>query len=125
MEAIVATVIAVLAVIALAYSFGYGRSFINGFEVRRVAEGAAQACMDSLGTLPDSAAGLALGTHPATPLPFACNGRVVGTVSWRVSNPSDVPATVAGALRELKVAVAWMQENMRDSVVYTRVVAAP
>ncbi len=125
MEAIVATVIAVLAVVALAYTFGYGRAFINGFEVRRVAEGAAQAYMDSLGTLPVTSTGLTLGAHPAAPDPFVCNGRALGTISWRVSAPSDVPPGVINSLHEVTVTVAWTQGGISDSVAFTRVVAAP
>jgi hypothetical protein len=125
MEAIVATVIAVIAVMALAYSFGFGRGFINNFETRRAADAVAQGCMERLGTLQPTAADLTPGGHPPTPPVFAVNGQALGTITWRVGAPSDVPSNVAGVLREVTVTVAWAQGGQRDSVNYTRLVAAP
>jgi hypothetical protein len=125
MEAIVATVIAVIAVMGLAYAFGLGRSFINAFEVRRVADMKAQGCMEWLGTLPSSSPDLSLSTHPAQP--FVFGGRTVGSMVWRVVSPTSaqVPASITGELRVVSVSVSWTLGGMADSVLYTRMVSAP
>ena len=125
MEAIVATVISVIAVVGLAYAFGLGRSFIDDFQVRRVASGAGQACMDSLITLPVGSPALTPGTHPAIPMTFTCWGRPMGTITWRVTAPSDAPASVATLLREVTATVAWTNGSLSDSLSFTRLVSTP
>ena len=128
MEAMVATVIAVIAILGLAYSFGMGRAFIDRFEVRRVAQGVAQGYVERLGALPVTDPDLAVGQHPAAPVPIMWNGRQLGTLTWRVATPSDVPTAplnVTSALHEVTVTAAWTQGGMPDSIAFTRLVAAP
>ena len=125
MEAIIATVITVIAVLAMAYSFSLGRSFINAFEVRRVADARAQGCMEWLSSLHSNDPNLSAGTHPGVPQPFVVNRVTIGGVRWRVGPTTDVPPTVAGVLRNVTVSVTWSLGGFQDSVVYSRLVAAP
>jgi hypothetical protein len=123
MEAMAATVIAVVAVLGLAYAFSIGRAFINSFEYRRVADAQAQGCMEWLGTLRVNDPNLTLGTHG--PRPFVVNGRTLGTLQWRTSAATDTPVNVTTLLRQLTVTVRWRDGAFTDSVGYTRLVDAP
>ena len=64
MEVVVATVVAVVAVLALAYTFGTGRGLVNRYEAARVALAAAQRRMESLSAGPVTSAELQMGPHP-------------------------------------------------------------
>jgi Tfp pilus assembly protein PilV len=125
MEAIVATVIAVIAVMGLAYTFGLGRSFINAFEVRRMADMQAQGCLEWLGSLPGNSSNLAVAPHPAQP--FLFSGRPIGSLVWRVAipTPAEAPAAATSRLRMVSVTVSWTVGGMTDSVMYSRMVGAP
>jgi hypothetical protein len=124
MEAIVATVIAVIAVVGLAYTFGLGRSFINAFEVRRMADMKAQGCMEWLGTLPAGSPDLAVLTHQSQPFTF--DGRPIGSMVWRVEHATfpHVPSSVGNRLLLVSTSVSWTLGGMADSVVYTRMVVS-
>ncbi len=125
MEAIVATVIAVLAAIGLAYTFGIGRGNINRFEAARLADARAQGRMEFLNVLMESqpaSESLLVGVHPATPVPFYYHGLQVGTEYWRVdAAPDSVPAAVRGQMSLLTVEVAWSLGGLRDTARYSRV----
>ena len=124
MEAIVGTLIATLAVVGLAYSFGLGRGYIDRFEVARVADGVAQARMEYLGIQAADSPDLALGSHPGTPIPFVIDGTVMGAERWSVTIPSStIPGF--GSLRRVTVNVSFRTGASFDSVSYDRLVAAP
>ena len=123
MEAIAATIIAVVAVLGLAYSFSIGRGFIDTFEVRRIADAKAQGCMEWLGSLPAADPNLADGAHG--PQPFQVDGRTVGALAWSVGPVADAPANVQSLLRDVRVTIAWTYGTFPDSVAYVRTVAAP
>ena len=120
-----ATAIAVIAVIAMAYSFGLGRSFINVFEVRRVADARAQGCMEWLSSLPATDPNLGLGAHPPAPQPFIVNRVTIGGVRWMVGPATDVPPVAAALLRDVTVSVNWNVGGFADSVTYSRLVVSP
>jgi len=122
MEAIIATVISVLAVLGLAYSFGLGRGFINRYEAARGADALASACMDSLGT---AGADLHLGgPRPSPPIPVDYHGLTIGSASWVVSAPAGgTPG--ANKLVEVVVTARWSLAGVADSVQYTRLFPAP
>ncbi len=124
MEAIVATVITVIAILAMAYSFSLGRAFINAFEVRRVAVARTQGVMEVLGSLPATSDSLSIGTHVSA-TPFAVPGVRNGMLRWSVTAATDVPASALGSLRQVAVTTAWTFSSWRDSVSYSRVVTAP
>lgn len=119
-EAVVATVITVIAVLGLAHTFGMGRGFIERFAIGRHALAVAQARMDALGVQPASTSpDLTLGVHPALPLPFNHGGQQVGTEHWRVT---PYPDPSAFGIKEVTVVVAWTQGTEQDSIRITRLV---
>jgi hypothetical protein len=120
MEAIVATVIATIAILGLAYSFGQGRSFIDRFEVARVALGVAQARMERLSFLPLASDSLEVGAHPASPNPFVFDGRMLGTESWRVETADDPFTAETDDMKRVTVTVTFATGSVGDSVVLKR-----
>jgi hypothetical protein len=121
MEAIIATVIAVIAVLGLAHTFGLGRGFAVRFEVARMALGIAQSRMEALTVLPSTDPSLAIGTHPATPLDFTYRGVPIGTETWRVEWYDD-PASSALTtdLKRVTVLISWQRGADTDSVQLVR-----
>jgi hypothetical protein len=126
LEAIAATVIAVLAAIGLAYTFGIGRGNINRLEVARAAEGRAQARMEFLTVLAQTRPGLGdsltqIGTHPSTAIPFDVAGQVVGSEYWRVeAAPPSIPANIRGNMTLVTVEVAYTLGGLADTSRYSR-----
>jgi len=129
MEAIVATVIAIIAILGLAYSFGQGRAMIGRFDTARSALAAAQGEMDLLAaTLPNDST-LAIGPGNSTGLharDFVLAGQVVGAIRWSVT-PVDDPADGVGAadpnpfdLKQVVVTVLWTTGFNPGSVSLTR-----
>jgi prepilin-type N-terminal cleavage/methylation domain-containing protein len=112
-EAVVAIVIAVIAVLGLAYSFGLGRGFIGRHEVARVALASAQRRLDSLAVL--TAAQLVPGT--ADSVAFVVHGRTLGWESWRVEWVDERIDSLGGSdldgnpndLKRATVRVRWTQ----------------
>ncbi len=115
MEAILGAVIAIIAVIGLAYSLSVGRGSIDRFTLARAADARAEALMDSLTTLPPTDPAFGLGG----PFPFVMGGRTVGDERW-VSSAPDAGTPGAASLRKVTVTVAWNWASMRDSVRYQR-----
>ena len=123
MEVMVATVIAVIAVVALAYSFGNGRNLINRFEVARMALAAAQSRMEWLAAQPATAPELAIGyTHD--PSDVILDGRRVAQESWTVTDYDD-PANGTGQqdLKKVTVTVSW-GTSPNESIQLTRLFPA-
>jgi type II secretory pathway pseudopilin PulG len=120
-EVLVAAVIAIIVVVGLAHTFGLGRSFIDRFEVARVALAHASGRLDQLAVLSPTSADLDVGIHPDTPLAFRFHDTDVGTESWRVEWYDD-PAThdIHADLKQVTVSVAWRVGMDRDSVLLTR-----
>ena len=130
MEAMVATVIAVLAVVGLAYTFGLGRAFINRYEIARMADAVAQARIEALGVLaqsrPASDSLVAGRSYPATPNDFYYHGTLLGQERWRVyPAPAAAPATIQGRVTTVTAVVTWTTGGVADSVTYSRVIGLP
>jgi type II secretory pathway pseudopilin PulG len=123
-EALTATVIAVLAVLGLAYTFGVGSGLINRFEVARVALGQAESRMERLLLLEDTeptSDSLVVGYNsPATP--FACAGVTVGTMGWRIESYDDPDIPGSTDLRRVVVCVRWNTSGP-DSVQFSHLIA--
>jgi len=117
MEVIIASIVATVAVLGLAYTFGMGRSFIDRFEIARLALSTAQARMEQLAVTPSSDASLALGSHPVSPLPFAWQGQTIGSEDWVVTTFDD-PATgvVTDDMRKVTVRIIWRVGGLHDTV---------
>jgi type II secretory pathway pseudopilin PulG len=115
-EALVAAVIAVIAVVGLAYSFGQGRAMIARYEIARAALAAAQDRMETLSVTPATDSTLALGPGRTPGLhgrPYIEDGKIIGTVQWTVL-PYDDPSDGLGAadadaydLKEVVVTATW------------------
>lgn len=124
MEVIVATVVAVIAILALAYTFGTGRGLVNRYETARVALAAAQSRMERLSAGPVTSADLQLGPHPATgTLPVWLDGVDVAVESWTVApydDPADGTATGDVDLKRVTATVAWGRQGPNERVTLTR-----
>ena len=119
MEAAVAIVISVIAILGLAHSFGMGRGFIERFAMGRAAIGVIEGRMEALSVLPASSPELIVGTHPE--IPFDYKGVHVGTEQWRVEWFDDPATTRTSAdLRRVTVVVTWGRGADRDSLRLTR-----
>src|SRR5262245_55276546 len=86
-EVMVASVIAILAFIGLAYTFSTGRGFINRFEVRRAAVAAARARLETLASDPGSP-DLTI-TPPPHTASFVVDGKTLGQEQWTVEWVDD------------------------------------
>lgn len=118
-EIVVATVIAVIAVVALAYAFGTGRGLVDRYAAARVALGAAQRRMEVLATLAPSSPDLQIGAHG--PIDVVLEGRSVARESWQVAGWDDPADGLNGDadLKQVTVRVAW-GPGPNDSIVLRR-----
>ncbi len=121
MEVVVATVIAIIAVVALAYSFGAGRGLVNQYEAARVALAAAQRRMETLSAGTATAPDLTYGLHG--PLDVQVDGRTVARESWLVEAYDD-PADGIHAgdidLKKVTVTVSWGRLTPGETTSLTR-----
>lgn len=125
-EALTATVIAVLAVLGLAYTFSVGRGQVGRYEVARAALGEAEGRMERLLLLADTHPGsdsLAVGYRSA-PFPFAYRGAVLGSTWWHVEPYDDPDLPDNPDLRRLVVCVRW-STSVPDSVQFTQLLPLP
>ncbi len=128
MEVIVATIIATIAVVGLAYTFGMGRGFIDRFAVGRAALAAAQGQLDRIAAAAPGDTLTTLGTHASA---FMVGGVVRGTTTWSVSWIDD-PADGVGAadpnpndIKQASVSVQYREGSMTDSVQLSRLLPSP
>jgi len=128
---IVATLIATIAVIGLAYTFSTGRGFINRFELARAAFAAAEGRLEALAVAPSGDPEMSI-TPPGSPhtAPFVVDGRVHGTESWTVVW-RDMPVDGTGGadpnpndLKYVTVEVLYQQGTVRDTIRLSRLFRA-
>jgi len=122
-EAVVATGIATIAVLALAYSFGNARGLVNRYGDARVALAAAQRRMEILGTLDVGVPELQTGTtHQAD---VVIDGATVARESWTVIAFDD-PANGTGQadLKQVTVTVSWGAGAPAEQVQLARLIPA-
>jgi hypothetical protein len=113
----VATVIATVAVIGLAYSFALGRSFISRFEVARGALAVAQQRLELLHGSADPTA-MADSLHQR---PFNHGGRQMGMEEWTVTWYDDPGTTTTTQdLKLVTVSVRWTMGSVSDTVRQSR-----
>jgi hypothetical protein len=118
MEAIVATVISIIAILGLAHSFGLGRGFIERFSVGRAALAAARGRMEALTVLLPTSDSLAM--NAAFIAPFNFGAVESGTIHWRIAPYNDPITAGPNDLKEVTVVVAWGAGAERDSLKLTR-----
>jgi len=126
-EVIAGTVIATLAVLGLAYTFGIGRGLIDRYQVARSALGEAQHLVDSLSVV--RPVSLTAGNRP-----FEVAGVSAGVSSWTVTPVDDPVDGLASSsppdpnpvdLNRLTVQVSWGSGLLADKLQLTRFVPAP
>lgn len=127
----VATVIAVIAVVGLAHAFGNGRALINRYEVARDALGIAQREMEVFQCLPLTSDSLDAGPSELIHVvpPVMLNARQSGNVQWTVTWIDD-PVNGQGApndhdYKRLTVVVSWQQGDGTESVSLSRLFLGP
>lgn len=131
MEVIVATVIATIAVVGLAYTFGLGRGFINRFEVGRAAMAAAQGQIELISTTPLGDSLVRIDElHQSY---FLMGGIPRGTQQWMIHWRDD-PADGSSAslpidrdtsdLRCATVTILFKEGSVQDSVQLSRFLPA-
>jgi len=130
MEVIVATVIATIAVLGLAHTFGTGRGLIDRYETARDAQALIQRRLETLvmlGAKNPSAPELVVGA--ASSVAIAINPQVNGTqkteVVW-VDDPFDKTAGTGDGnpndYKRVTVTISWTQGGSTDQVSGSRIV---
>jgi hypothetical protein len=114
----VALVIAVLAVMGMAQTFGTGRALINRFEVSRAALAATQERLEYFKTLPSNAPEFSTTTPHS--IPFMHRGTPVGTVRWTVGWYDDPATSSTRDLLKVTVTTQWTEASLSDSMSLTR-----
>jgi hypothetical protein len=124
MEVIVATIVAVIAILALAYTFGTGRGLVDRYAAARVALAAAQGRMETLGASPAGSPDLRLGQHPAAGTnPVQVDGATVAFESWTVvayDDPADGTSLGDVDMKQVTVRVTWGGQGTNEQVALTR-----
>jgi Tfp pilus assembly protein PilV len=125
-EAVVATVIAVIAVLGLAHSFGAGRALINRFESARDALALCQHQMEMLVASQPTSDSLDVSKSPFGPYPVTVSAKESGTLSWTVTWVDDPLNGLGGNdYKRVDVYVVWRGVTAPDSVQLSRNFLAP
>lgn len=125
-EALTATVIAVLAVLGLAYTFSLGRGQVNRYAVARAAMGEAENRMERLLLLADTnpaSDSIRVGYRSASS-PFVYAGATLGTIWWHVDPYDDPDLPDNPDLWRLVVCVRW-NTSVPDSVQFSQLITPP
>jgi prepilin-type N-terminal cleavage/methylation domain-containing protein len=132
-EVMVAAVVAVIAVLGLAFSFSAGRGLIDRYAVARDALEACQSRLDSLAmeaVKDPAAADLTVGTH-TRPGNITLNKNQTGTEQWTVVWVDDPVDGTAGAdedpndYKRATVEIDWRQGSLQDHIRMSRSFLAP
>jgi len=119
-EVIAGTLVATIAVLGLAYSFGIGRGLVDRYQVARRALGRAQLIVDSL--VVQAPQLVASGSEP-----FWIDGRSVGTTRWTVRWVDDPVDGLSGSdsdpldLKLLEIEVGWQLGPSGDTLRVNRI----
>ena len=119
-EVIVASVIAIIAVVGLAHSFGMGRALIDRHENARDALALAQQRIEYLLNRPPAHADLNPGTHDMGTV--ALNAAVNGTERWEVVWVDDPVNGTGNDYKRITVTIAWTQGGIPDRIQLSRIV---
>jgi prepilin-type N-terminal cleavage/methylation domain-containing protein len=130
-EVMVAAVVAVIAVLGLAYSFSAGRGLIDRYAAARDALEAAQGRLDFLAmeaVRDPAAADLTVGVHG--PTPRVLNHNLTGTEKWTVIWVDDPVDNGLGDAdpndyKRVTVEVAWQQGGLQDRIRMSRTFLGP
>jgi prepilin-type N-terminal cleavage/methylation domain-containing protein len=128
-EVITASLIAVIAVTGLAFTFGAGRGLVDRYAVARDGLAAAQQRMERLsimGLKDPGNADLAPGLHG--PLPRPLDGNMSGTEEWFVAWVDDPADNTGGGdsnpqdYKQVTVDVRWRSGAVQDSIRLSRII---
>lgn len=130
-EVMVAAVVAVIAVLGLAYSFSAGRGLIDRYAAARDALEAAQSRLDILAAkaVRDPAtADLNIGLHG--PISRKLNQNLSGVEKWTVVWVDDAvdnfpPDSDPNDYKRATVVITWLHGGLQDSVRMSRTFIAP
>lgn len=130
LEVVVASVIAIIAVVGLAHSFGMGRALVDRFENARDALALVQLRLERLAALNPSHADLSIGVHNAGPIAIndAMSGNETWTVVW-VDDPVD--GTGGGDLtgpndyKRATASITWTDGGFADGIQLSRIFLLP
>jgi prepilin-type N-terminal cleavage/methylation domain-containing protein len=125
-EVVVATVIAAIAVLGLAHTFGAGRALIDRYMVARDALAMGQQRLESLLVLSAAAPELTLGAHAASPITLASG--IPATEQWTVDPVDDAADGKGGAdldgdtndYQRITVTVSWGSRGFTDQIQLVR-----
>ena len=123
-EALVATAIASIAVLGLAYTFGVGRGMVNRYEIARAALGVAQDRLELCTSLPLTSDSLAAG-YVSPQFPFTYQGTSYGNYSWTVGGYDHPNIPGAVDLKKVVVTVRFRSGAGTDSLRLDRLIALP
>ncbi len=138
MEVVVASLIATVAVVGLAYTFGMGRGFIDRYETGRAAMAIAEGQLDRIAVTGSNDTLVTPVDAPLTPIDglhkhmsyFSAGGPPLGTLYWTLQWFDD-PADGTGTddpdpddLRQATVTAVFRQGSMTDSVSVSRLLPA-
>lgn len=123
-EAIVASVVAIIAILGLSYTFGIGRGMVNRYEVARAALGVAQDRLEMSVALPRDSDSLAVGFSSPT-APFVYEGTTVGDMWWHVEAYDHPDILGATDMKRVIVAVRFHNGSLTDSLKLDRLVGLP
>lgn len=124
-EVLAGTIVATLAVVGLAYSFGVGRGLIDRYAVARQALGRAQLVVDSLVTVPRTSL-----TDANQPFWIRNSDAPAGTTAWTIVWVDDPADGLGGTdpdrndLRRITVTVSWSLGGASDQLSLSRMVSA-
>lgn len=130
-EVMVAAVVAVIAVLGLAYSFSAGRGLIDRYATARDALQAAQRRLDILAmeaARDPAVADLDAGSHG--PVPRTLNRNQTGLETWTVAWVDDPVDNATGDTdpndyKRVTVEIAWRQGGLLDQVRLSRTFLGP
>jgi prepilin-type N-terminal cleavage/methylation domain-containing protein len=122
-EVIVASIVAVIAVMGLAHSFGMGRALIDRHESARDALALVQQRLEFLANVSSGNPDLDFGTKG--PNVIQINDAVTGNETWTVQ-PVDDPVNGAGNdYKRITVTISWMTAGITDQIQLSRIVLLP
>lgn len=123
-EALVATAIAVLSVLGLAYTFGVGRATVNRYELARAALGVGQDRLEMCTALPENSDSLRVGW--ASPeFPFVYETINAGSYYWRVTGFDHPNIPGSPDLKRITVTVRFRNGSGTDSLRLSRLISIP
>ena len=122
MEVIVATVIATVAVLGLAYTIGTGRGLVNRYEAARMGLSAAQRRMEILSVTDPGSPEVQFG-FTQTPQAVLIDGREICNESWAVTGYDDPANGINPGEADLKlvtVTVTWGAATIAETIQLTQ-----